>query len=131
MRSINIPVSWGEFIDKITILEIKCQRIADEVSLKNVLKELSILNDLFVIEESLIEQILMLKERLYQINSFIWEVESALRQKEVINEFDEEFIKLARSVYINNDKRYCIKKEINKILNSDLVEEKSHKEDLI
>ena len=131
MRSINIPVSWGEFIDKITILEIKCQRIADEVSLKNVLKELSMLNDLFVIEESLIEQILMLKERLYQINSFIWEVESALRQKEVINEFDEEFIKLARSVYINNDKRYCIKKEINKILHSDLVEEKSHKEDLI
>jgi len=131
MRSINIPVSWGEFIDKITILEIKCQRIADEVSLKNVLKELSMLNDLFVIEESLIEQILMLKERLYQINSFIWEVESALRQKEVINEFDEEFIKLARSVYINNDKRYCIKKEINKILNSDLVEEKSHKGDLI
>ena len=131
MRSINIPVSWGEFIDKITILEIKCQRIADEVSLKNVLKELSMLNDLFVIEESLIEQILMLKERLYQINSFIWEVESALRQKEVTNEFDEEFIKLARSVYINNDKRYCIKKEINKILNSDLVEEKSHKEDLI
>jgi len=131
MRSINIPVSWGEFIDKITILEIKCQRIADEVSLKNVLKELSMLNDLFVIEESLIEQILMLKERLYQINSFIWEVESALRQKEVTNEFDEEFIKLARSVYINNDKRYCIKKEINKILNSDLVEEKSHKGDLI
>ena len=131
MRSINIPVSWGEFIDKITILEIKRQRIADEVSLKNVLKELSILNDLFVIEESLIEQILMLKERLYQINSFIWEVESALRQKEVINEFDEEFIKLARSVYINNDKRYCIKKEINKILNSDLVEEKSHKGDFI
>jgi len=73
----------------------------------------------------------MLKERLYQINSFIWEVESALRQKEVINEFDEEFIKLARSVYINNDKRYCIKKEINKILNSDLVEEKSHKGDFI
>jgi len=127
MRSINIPVSWGEFIDKITILEIKSERLVDEMSLKNVLQELSMLKKLFVIEENKIVEILMLKERLYQINSFLWEVESALREKEVMNEFDEEFIKLARSVYINNDERHGIKKEINRMLNSDLVEEKSYK----
>jgi len=85
------------------------------------------LKKLFVIEENQIYEILMLKERLYQINSFLWEVESALREKEVMNEFDEEFIKLARLVYINNDERHGIKKEINRMLNSDLVEEKSYK----
>ena len=127
MRSINIPVSWGEFIDKITILEIKSERLVDEMSLKNVLQEFSMLKKLFVIEENKIVEILMLKERLYQINSFLWEVESALREKEVMNEFDEEFIKLARLVYINNDERHGIKKEINRMLNSDLVEEKSYK----
>jgi len=127
MRSINIPVSWGEFIDKITILEIKSERLVDEMSLKNVLQELSMLKKLFVIEGNPIDEIFMLKERLYQINSFLWEVESALREKEVMNEFDEEFIKLARLVYINNDERHGIKKEINRMLNSDLVEEKSYK----
>ena len=127
MRSINIPVSWGEFIDKITILEIKSERLVDEMSLKNVLQEFSMLKKLFVIEGNPIDEIFMLKERLYQINSFLWEVESALREKEVMNEFDEEFIKLARLVYINNDERHGIKKEINRMLNSDLVEEKSYK----
>jgi len=85
------------------------------------------LKKLFVIEGNPIDEIFMLKERLYQINSFLWEVESALREKEVMNEFDEEFIKLARLVYINNDERHGIKKEINRMLNSDLVEEKSYK----
>jgi Family of unknown function (DUF6165) len=129
MELVNIPVSWGDFVDKVTILEIKKERIMDENSLENVSRELSLLRDKIVIEQNKINQISQLKDSLYEINRMLWGVENSLRQKELRKEFDEEFINLARSVYLNNDKRYLIKRKINIVLHSDLLEEKLYTSD--
>jgi len=123
--SLFVEVSIGELIDKITILEIKASRIRDEAKLKNVSNELEILTSaLSVITPS---QILdELKGKLRHVNEKLWDVEDALRLKERTKTFDDEFTQLARAVYITNDERARIKKQINEISGSRLVEEKSY-----
>ena len=122
--TILAPISIGELIDKITILEIK-QIYMTGIKLKNINKEMKLLKN--IIQDKNLEINIDLIKNLKKINKKLWEIEDNIRIKESKQEFDEEFIKLARSVYIENDKRASIKKEINQTYNSDLVEEKSYK----
>ena len=124
LSTILAPISIGELIDKITILEIK-QIYMTGIKLKNINKEMKLLNN--ICQDKNLEINIDLIKNLKKINKKLWEIEDNIRTKESNQEFDEEFIKLARSVYIENDKRASIKKEINKKYNSDLVEEKSYK----
>lgn len=126
MENISVPVSPGEVLDKITILEIKSERIEDEAKLVNVRKELELLSDTwchFITEDEAIQS---LKARLKEVNETLWEIEDDIRDKERAHEFDQEFIRLARAVYVTNDKRSEIKKELNLHLGSQIVEEKSY-----
>ena len=122
--TIIAPISIGELIDKITILEIK-QIYMTGIKLKNINKEMKLLKN--ILQDKNLEINIDLIKNLKKINKKLWEIEDNIRIKESKQEFDEEFIKLARSVYIENDKRASIKKEINQKYNSDLVEEKSYK----
>ena len=122
--TILAPISIGELIDKITILEIK-QIYMTGIKLKNINKEMKLLKN--ILQDKNLEINIDLIKNLKKINKTLWEIEDNIRIKESKQEFDDEFIKLARSVYIENDKRASIKKEINQKYNSDLVEEKSYK----
>ena len=124
LSTILAPISIGELIDKITILEIK-QIYMTGTKLKNINKEMKLLKN--ILQDKNLEINIALIKNLKKINKKLWEIEDNIRIKESNQEFDEEFIKLARSVYIENDKRASIKKEINQKYNSDLVEEKSYK----
>ena len=124
LSTILAPISIGELIDKITILEIK-QIYMTGTKLKNINKEMKLLKN--ILQDKNLEINIALIKNLKKINKKLWEIEDNIRIKESKQEFDEEFIKLARSVYIENDKRAFIKKEINQKYNSDLVEEKSYK----
>ena len=124
LSTILAPISIGELIDKITILEIK-QIYMTGIKLKNINKEMKLLKN--ILQDKNLEINIDLIKNLKKINKKLWEIEDNIRIKESKQEFDEEFIKLARSVYIENDKRAFIKKEINQKYNSDLVEEKSYK----
>ena len=124
LSTILAPISIGELIDKITILEIK-QIYMTGTKLKNINKEMKLLKN--ILQDKNLEIKIDLIKNLKNINKKLWEIEDNIRIKESNQEFDEEFIKLARSVYIENDKRASIKKEINQTYNSDLVEEKSYK----
>ena len=124
LSTILAPISIGELIDKITILEIK-QIYMTGIKLKNINKEMKLLKN--ILQEQNLEINIDLIKNLKKINKKLWEIEDNIRIKESKQEFDEDFIKLARSVYIENDKRAYIKKEINQKYNSDLVEEKSYK----
>ena len=122
----NIPVSWGELIDKITILEIKKLRIKDPLAIKNVSYELSLLISFMpdvIASNPIIQE---LRSNLMRTNETLWEIEDQIREKEFKKEFDEMFISLARSVYKNNDIRADIKRKINNNLMSSLKEEKSY-----
>ena len=121
-----IPVSWGEVIDKITILEIKEQRIPGEAALRNIRNELSALREIVDAQGGALEVIAHLVDRLREVNLRLWNVEDAIRLKERDGAFDAEFIQLARSVYFENDERSAIKREINRITGWALVEEKSY-----
>ena len=124
LSTILAPISIGELIDKITILEIK-QKYMTGIKLKNINKEMKLLKN--ILQDKNLEINNDLIKNLKKVNKKLWEIEDNIRIKESNQEFDEEFIKLARSVYIENDKRASIKKEINQKYNSDLVEEKSYK----
>ena len=117
---IYIPVSVGEVFDKITILEIKQEKIKDTTKIKNVNKELKLLNDI-VLDYSIDGDLLY---KLKKVNKALWEIEDSIRKKEKQSNFDSEFVELARMVYINNDKRAELKKEINYLTSSALIEEK-------
>ena len=122
-KIINVPISVGELIDKITILEIKKDKLKN-LKLKNIVKELSFLRA--VLEKN---SILIPDEIYFQLKSInlkLWDIEDKIRIKEKNKEFDNEFIKLARSVYLNNDRRSETKKELNIIFNSEIIEEKSY-----
>tara|TARA_B100000575_G_C22886671_1_gene516230 strand:- start:343 stop:750 length:408 start_codon:yes stop_codon:yes gene_type:complete len=123
LSSILAPVSLGELIDKITILEIKQVHMTG-TKLKNVDKELKLLKNL--IQDKNLEIDIDLINNLKEANMNLWEIEDNIRIKERNQEFDKEFIELARSVYKENDKRAFIKKEINLKYHSELVEEKSY-----
>lgn len=126
MSLIAAPVSFGELIDKITILEIKSERISDESKLVNVRHELEILEQTW--RDAGNADVSDPRARLKAVNEELWEIEDDIRIKESKREFDERFIELARAVYVTNDKRANIKKEINLALGSELVEEKSYED---
>ena len=124
LSSILAPISLGELIDKITILEIK-QIHMTGIKLKNVDKELKLLKN--ILQDTNLEIDIDLINNLKEVNKNLWEIEDNIRIKERNQEFDKEFVELARSVYKENDKRALIKKEINLKYNSDIFEEKSYK----
>lgn len=125
---VSLPVSIGEAIDKLTILQIKAERISNADKLVNINKELSILKaDLDEID-GLWEPISELMSQLKSVNEALWEIEDDIRVKEFKKEFDDEFIRLARAVYVTNDQRADVKKQINLVLGSELVEEKSYED---
>jgi hypothetical protein len=122
-----VPTSWGEVIDKITILEIKKQNIVNEAALQNVEKELRLLSGLVGGAVAEDPALIDMKRELLEINSRLWTIEDRIREKESDRSFDAEFIELARSVYRTNDLRAAVKRRINLHLASDIVEEKSYK----
>jgi hypothetical protein len=120
-KQILAPVSVGELLDKITILEIKQEHAADINKLKNISTELTELKRLLHVTEP---AVVTMMHELKQINQKIWDVEDAIRKKEHAQTFDNEFIELARAVYINNDLRAVIKRQINDSTGSHIIEEK-------
>lgn len=126
--NVNLEISIGEFFDKLTILEIKKARIVDEKKLVNINKELGSLNSLLVKQKFSRDDVANEVAELRKINEALWEIEDDIREKESQKSFDDRFIELARAVYITNDKRSEIKRDINLKLGSDFVEEKSYEE---
>lgn len=124
---LRIPVSIGELLDKITILEIKAQRIEDDAKRDNVKRELDALSQSRRSAQLYTPELEALVQELRQVNVQLWEIEDHIRLKEAEQMFDQEFITLARSVYQTNDKRAAIKRQINDLTGSQLVEEKSYK----
>lgn len=127
----KIPISYGELVDRITILEIKMIRMTQEDKKSNVRKELLELEYEFLqwIDELLPtqqEELFDLKQQLYNTNNEMWEIEDAIREKEQKNEFDDEFIEIARLVYKTNDRRGFIKRILNEQFGSLLIEEKEY-----
>jgi len=120
---LNLPVSVGEVLDKIFILEIKSERIADADKLANVRRELDCL-----LQVAADHRVPDLEPSLKEVNEQLWDVEDALRVLESKQDFGDDFIELARSVYVLNDQRAAIKKQINVAVGSALVEEKSYAE---
>jgi len=122
----EVPTSWGELIDKITILEIKVERLEGEAARANAAKELRLLREIAgpILAR---EQTAGLVERLKKLNQALWEIEDQIREHERAGTFDATFIELARSVYKTNDERGAVKRELNLALGSDLIEEKSYK----
>ena len=125
---IKVPVSFGEVLDKITILEIKSERIADAEKVKNVRLELDELSATW--NEAVQDQaaIADLRKQLKEVNEALWEIEDDFRDQEAAQEFGVKFIELARAVYVTNDKRAAIKKDVNLALGSRFVEEKSYQD---
>jgi hypothetical protein len=121
----QVSVSWGELLDKITILEIKQERIADSAARANVTREL---RQLWRVGAGALgrEGMAELFSALKTVNEALWEVEDSIRQQEALGQFESEFIRLARAVYQQNDRRAALKREINCLLQSELVEEKSY-----
>ncbi|HNR91355.1 MAG TPA: DUF6165 family protein [Dokdonella sp.] len=128
MSTISVPVSYGELIDKITILEIKAARIGDAAKLANVRTELDLLNATWAADPASRTDIAGERAKLKEVNEALWEIEDRIRVKEKARAFDAEFIELARSVYFRNDDRARFKREINDRLGSTLVEEKSYED---
>jgi hypothetical protein len=128
MSLISAPISHGELIDKITILEIKSERIGDAAKLANVRDELQLLDGLWMRDPASRTDISAERAELKRINEALWEIEDEIRLKERDRAFDARFIELARAVYHTNDKRAAVKREINVKLGSRLVEEKSYQD---
>ena len=125
---INTPISPGELVDKITILEIKKEFIVDSNKLKNINYEYNLLMKIYNDDVSKTDGVDVLKTKLKNINLSLWKIEDDIRDCERDKIFDNSFVELARSVYFTNDKRSKVKLEINLLLNSSLVEEKSYKD---
>jgi hypothetical protein len=122
---VTVPVSIGEMIDKLSILQVKKTKISDEIKLKFVNKEFEILHDLSSIHLNNLE-IESLYHQLIKINSSLWDVEDKLRVLEKEKKFEGEFISLARKVYFTNDERFRLKNEINSITSSEIREVKDY-----
>jgi len=125
---ILVPVAFGELLDKISILQIKSERISDQAKLANVRAELSALEKTWMAHPAGGQDIARLRADLKAVNEQLWEIEDAVRLKDKAGEFDAAFIELARSVYLRNDERARIKKAINLALGSAYVEEKSYQD---
>ena len=124
--AVYIPVSLGELLDKITILRIKKERLNDDRKRENVLKELTLLEKVLAEQVPQVEGLDKLVQELYQTNLTLWDIEDDIRSCERKRDFSEQFIELARSVYFTNDRRSKIKYQINTLLLSEIVEEKSY-----
>ena len=125
---LSIPVSVGEIMDKITILEIKAERILDAEKLANVTAELDTLRPLVTHDVLNTASIKALVAELKDINEALWDIEDDIREREYAKDFGEAFIALARAVYVTNDKRAEVKKQINLATGSTLIEEKSYED---
>ncbi len=121
----KIEVSNGELLDKVTILQIKLANITDSDKLSNVKQEF---DELYPYANAIVEEYGLQTQfnQLHQINNTLWNVEDSIREKERLKEFDATFVELARNVYFTNDKRAHVKKQINLLSKSTLVEEKSY-----
>jgi hypothetical protein len=128
MDNIKVPVSPGEVLDKITILEIKSERMSDPDKVHNVKAELALLQETWNENIRDTREIQSLHAQLKEINETLWEIEDDIRDKERAKEFDDRFIELARAVYVTNDKRSRVKKELNLHLGSEIIEEKSYQD---
>lgn len=124
--TVNVEISPGELIDKITILEIKSERIEEIAKLKNVRLELKTLNDSRDAAIPTSEELTRITEKLKSINEELWNIEDRIRDCEREKDFGDRFIELARAVYHSNDQRAAYKREINTLLGSHLIEEKSY-----
>ena len=128
MSEVLVPVSFGELLDKIAILQIKSERMHDAAKLANVRHELSALEGIWMAHPAAGEDILELRAQLKAVNERLWVIEDDIRAKEQAQAFDDAFVQLARSVYFENDERARIKKDINLALGSVYVEEKSYQD---
>jgi hypothetical protein len=126
MSQIQTPIAPGELIDKITILEIKSERISDPAKLENVRRELALLNQVWESSPEHATDVSDARSRLKAVNEALWEIEDDIRERESRGDFGPRFIELARSVYLTNDRRAAIKREINERLGSQIMEEKSY-----
>lgn len=125
---LNVPVSVGEVVDKLTILEIKAARITDPGKLQNITAELESLRPLVsggVFDK---QEVRALTDALRAVNGELWDIEDNIRAEEAGGRFGDRFIELARAVYVTNDRRADLKKQINLATGSDLVEEKSYED---
>ncbi len=121
----TVEVSWGELVDKLTILEIKEQRLTSPAAVANVRRERAALDKVLQASRPS-DELAALKRKLTAINETLWTIEDDIRAKEAAGAFDAQFIALARAVYVNNDTRAELKREINTLLKSDFVEEKQY-----
>jgi hypothetical protein len=128
MSEILVPVSFGELLDKIAILQIKSERMSDPAKLANVRKELAALESTWMAHPAAGGDIVRLRAELKAVNERLWVIEDDIRNEERAQRFGEEFIRLARAVYFENDERARIKREINVALGSAYVEEKSYQD---
>ena len=128
MSEILVPVSFGELLDKIAILQIKSERMTDPAKLANVRNELSALEQTWMAHPAAGKDIARLRADLKAVNERLWVIEDDIRVNEKNQDFGPEFIRLARAVYFENDERARIKKEINLALGSAYVEEKSYQD---
>ena len=126
MIEISVPITPGELLDKITILRIKSQRMSDPAKLANVRLELDALQETWTNSAYAGVDIADV-DALMAVNERLWVIEDDIRDKERIQSFDDEFIRLARAVYVQNDERAAIKRRINLMLGSTIVEEKSYR----
>ena len=122
----SLPVSWGEVFDKLTILHIKSEKLSDPVKLDNVQLEKKAIESVIGDMNQFPEALMPLINQLKAVNEGLWDIEEGKRDCERCQSFDDRFIQLARRVYIDNDKRAAIKKDINILLGSSIVEEKSY-----
>ncbi len=123
---LNVQTAPGEFLDRLTILEIKSERMSDPAKLENVRRELELLRATWADSPLAARDVTALTAALKQVNQALWDIEDRIRLKEAEQHFDAEFIELARSVYRTNDRRAALKRELNLALGSDLLEEKSY-----
>jgi Family of unknown function (DUF6165) len=126
MQDILVPTAPGELIDKLTILRLKAEKITDPVKLANVRHELAALQATADAALPASAELALLWDQLYQINAALWVIEDDIRECESRADFGPDFIRLARAVYVTNDQRAAVKKQINLLLGSAIVEEKSY-----
>lgn len=125
-KAIKVEIAPGELIDKITILDIKSERMDDPDKLKNVRHELAILKSTLEEALSASAELDALTARLKEVNEQLWEIEDDIRICEGAKDFGPKFVELARAVYVTNDERARLKRQVNELLGSDIVEEKSY-----
>lgn len=125
--SILAPISAGELVDKITILRVKAERIGDPEKEANVRKELALLEGIAGEKLAPSAELERLTAELTEINAALWDIEDGKRACERRQEFGPEFVQLARRVYMDNDKRAAVKRQINALTGSEIIEEKSYK----